>query len=167
MGRGIMAAIPIVIKPPKRDVFEERYFTQGFFDNYEDYEEDGEKALMIKESLLIDNYRPFLSEFNELIGLMTSEEARLASAALPDAKNLDEFAEAFTQENRDYKMPHIDSSSFAFSVLGCRCEQYWLFYNGSYKAILEEYKTLLHFERVLAKAMANPLANAVKFGIFG
>jgi hypothetical protein len=44
---------------------------------------------------------------------------------------------------------------------------YEMFYQGSYKAILEEYSTLNHFEKTLVKAMSNPLANAVKFGIFG
>jgi len=33
--------------------------------------------------------------------------------------------------------------------------------------ILEEYSTLTHFERLLAIAMKNPLAGAVKLGIFG
>jgi hypothetical protein len=64
-------------------------------------------------------------------------------------------------------VPFVYSRYSTFSVLGCRCEQYWLFYNGSYKAFLEEYSTLLHCERILAKAMSNPLVNAVKFGIFG
>ena len=54
-----------------------------------------------------------------------------------------------------------------YKVSGCRCQSYWMFYMGSYKAILEEYATLLHFEKILAKAMNNPLARAVKFGIFG
>jgi len=54
-----------------------------------------------------------------------------------------------------------------FSILGGYCEQYWLFYSGSYKAYLEEYSTLSHFEKVLAKTMKNPLAKAIKFGIFG
>jgi hypothetical protein len=54
-----------------------------------------------------------------------------------------------------------------FSFLGGESEKYWLFYIGSYKAYLETYCTLKHFERILAKAMQNPLASIVKFGIYG
>ena len=35
------------------------------------------------------------------------------------------------------------------------------------RLFLEENATLLHFEKILAKAMKNPLANAVKIGIYG
>ena len=167
MGTGIMAAIPIVFTPPARRPLDERDFVQGFFDNYDTDEADGEKSYVIKEKLLIDNYRPFLSEFYDLIGEDFTKESKLTYATIPDAKDFSEFAEAFRRENRNYDLPYVFESSFAFSVLGCRCEKYWLFYSGSYKAVLEVYRTLLHFERILAKAMANPLANAVKFGIFG
>jgi hypothetical protein len=54
-----------------------------------------------------------------------------------------------------------------FDILGGQCEEFWLFYSGSSKAYLETYDTLVHFERTLAKALKNPLANLVKFGIFG
>ena len=64
-------------------------------------------------------------------------------------------------------MPFIYDIPGMFSTLGCECQVYWLFYSGSYKAFLEEYTALMHFERVLARAMINPLASAIKFGIFG
>jgi hypothetical protein len=44
---------------------------------------------------------------------------------------------------------------------------YLLTYNGSYKAILEEYTTLSDMEKLLAKAYDHPLAKITKFGIFG
>jgi hypothetical protein len=40
-------------------------------------------------------------------------------------------------------------------MLGGLCPEYWLFYSGSSKAYLEEYETLHHFEKVLAKAIKN------------
>lgn len=41
-----------------------------------------------------------------------------------------------------------------------------LFYQGSYKALLEEYSTLEHMDRLLAAAMPeNPLAKVARFGM--
>ena len=66
----------------------------------------------------------------------------------------------------EMKIDHRDFSPTFFEYYDVN-EEYWKFYFGSYKAILEEYSTLTHFERLLAIAMKNPLAGAVKLGIFG
>ena len=167
MGTGIMAAIPLVFKPFRQRNFEEDYFARGFFDNFAIDETSVQKTYIIKEDLLINNYKSFLSEFYELIGEDFFKATKLTLDSIPDAKGLDVFSEVFNGNNRNNCVPFIYDYQSMFSVLGCQCEEYWLFYSGSYKAYLEEYSILLHFEKVLAKTMKNPLANAVKFGIFG
>jgi len=166
MGTGIMAAIPIVFKPYERRTIDPRNFSKGFFNNYDDSNTDGKQIYTIKESLLINNYKTFLTEFYELIDEDFYEEANTNIADLPDVCDLEAFTKFFKGDNRNNRVPFMYGASF-FSVLGCQCMQYWLFYGGSYKAILETYSTLVHFEKILAKSMKNPLANAIKFGIFG
>jgi len=165
MGTGIAAAIPIVFKPYNGRELNESYFPKGFLDNFNVKKSKGEKTYSIKADLLINNYKPFLVEFYNLIEEDFFESTQLIFDNIPDANNLDEFLEAFNR--KDGMPPCIETHYGFFSVSGCRCQPYWLFYMGSYKAILEEYATLLHFEKILAKAMNNPLARAVKFGIFG
>jgi len=166
MGRGIAAAIPLTIKPHDRFGIEKRDFSTGFFDNFDISETDGGKAYTIKPDLLLKNYKSFLLEFYELIEEGFEETTRLVPGGIPDASTLDEFIEAFDGGIRNNREPFI-YYTHAFSFLGGVSDFYWLFYSGSYKADLEVYSTLLHFERILAKAMKNPLAGAVKFGIFG
>ena len=167
MGRGIMAAIPIILRQQEQREFNENYFVQGFFANFDVQEVDGQKIYVLKNDLLINNYESFLKEFYDIIGADFHYETDLTFDAIPVVKNLSEFSEMFSGENRNNHIPFLYDDYFSFSVLGCVCRKYWLFYNGSYKAYLEDYSTLLHFEKVLAKAMQNPLGNVVKFGIFG
>jgi len=167
MGTGIMAAIPLTFRAHDRFRIEEANFTEKFFDNYDIFENEGKKKYVIKKDLLLVNYMQFLKEFHSLIEDDSFEEPNFDSCILKDSNSLDDFIDVFKGKNRNNSVPFIYESPFMFSVLGCVCEKYWLFYSGSYKAILEEYSTLLHFEKILAKAMRNPLAHAIKFGIFG
>jgi hypothetical protein len=165
MGAGIGAAISLVITPRRHNGFDERCFTPGFFDCYNKMEEDSNAFYVMKEDFLINNYKSFLIEFYDCIGADIYKETGLLPDTIPIASNIVEFTEAFDRHKRD-QLPKIYDAPF-FSTLGCECVKFWYFYSGSYKAFLEEYSTLQHFENVLAKAMSNPLSNAVKFGIFG
>ena len=169
MGTGIMAAIPLIIEPYKRYGIDKDHFTIGFFDNYIHETVDGEERYVIKSDVLIKNYKSFLLEFYDLIGEDFEKETEITPDKIPVVADFDEFMETFSYNNRNRKfdLPFIYDSPCTFSVLGCMCNPNWLFYRGSFKAILEEYQSLLHFERVLARAMNNPLSNAVKFGLFG
>jgi len=167
MGTGIMAAIPLIFSTHDRFGLDKKDFTINFFDSYDVSDTDGKKVYTIKTDLLLNNYKPFLAEFYDLIEEDFQEETNLAPDAIPDASNLDEFIEAFGGRNRNNRVPFTYPTPMMFSTLGCVCEEYWLFYSGSYKAYLEVYCTLSHFERILSKTMKNPLANAIKFGIFG
>ena len=167
MGTGINAAIPIILKAHKGHPLNPDYFTQGFFGNYSIEGTHNDQAYVIKQDILINNYKPFLTEFYELIEEDFTEMTNLTYNTIPKANNLDEFFKSFSGKNRNNRAPFIYDIPEMFSILGGYCEQYWLFYSGSYKAYLEEYSTLSHFEKVLAKTMKNPLAKAIKFGIFG
>jgi hypothetical protein len=86
---------------------------------------------------------------------------------VPNARTYDEFEAVFKRDARNGYAPYLEKGSLSFSCLGGECYEYWIFYSGSYKAYLEEYSTLLHFEKLLPKAIKNPLATSVKFAIYG
>jgi hypothetical protein len=151
MGRGIVAAIPIAYNPKN---FSEKFLEGYIFDKEK-------KSYFLKEELLVDNYQSFLEEFYELIGEPKTLEG------IPVAANFSDFEAVFDKDKRDMYAPFLYNSSVMFSFLGGKSSYYWLFYNGSYKAYLEVYSTFLHFERILNKAMKNPLTSFIKFGIFG
>jgi hypothetical protein len=130
-------------------------------------ETEGKKIYTIKPNVLVNNYKPFLTEFYDLIEVDFEKATKLTPDGIPDASTLDKFLAVFDDDARNNRMPFIYDTHYAFSFLGGVSSLYWTFYSGSYKAILEEYSTLMHFERILAKTMKNPLAGAVKFGIFG
>ena len=154
MGTGIMAAIPINIKIERRE-----YFSDNFFKNYNG--DEAKRIFTINRELLIDNYYSFLDEFYACI----NEDYDVGE--IPIVKTYEEFVAAFESDKRNMSVPFLYNDIYTFSYLGGYSNAYWLFYSGSYKAYLEGYSTLMHFERVLVKAMKNPLVNAVKFGIFG
>jgi hypothetical protein len=168
MGRGISGAIPItfgISHNSWKNKIEKEDFSEGFFDCYDEIETDGEILWEIKRDLLVQNYNVFLDEFNNLIELGERRRNWMNLDSIPPTETFDEFEEAFDYGNRNGRVPFLYDN--AFSTIGCECRYIWKFYAGSYKAFLEEYTTLTHFERVIAKSMKNPLAKAVKFGIFG
>jgi len=174
MGTGIMAAVPLVFEPHKsygkQDKLEKRYFSKEFFSNFDFEETESGVNYFIKKDLLLTNYKQFLLEFYDVIEEDFKYETDIDPEEIPIANNFEEFENIFEAMRRNRQVPFIDNGIPRFSgfeVVGCECTKYWLFYDGSYKAYLEVYSTLLHFEKILVKAMNNPLANAVKFGIFG
>jgi len=163
MGTGIAAAIPIVLKPNIHDFsreVEREYFSENFFENYT-VDETG-SIYTIKPELLISNYQSFITEFYDCIG----EKYDAENTPIPCVAHYADFEITFDSNER-YSLPHLQYDSMMFHFLGGKSTKYWLFYHGSFKAILETYCTLLHFERILPKAMKNPLANTVKFGMYG
>ena len=162
MGAGIAAAIPIVLRQDSHDwgtAIERKYFSDNFFECYTVDEE--KKIYTIKPQLLLNNYFSFLTEFYDCIG----EKDDLGT--VPNVNTYDAFEAAFDRDARNAKCPYLESYHIMFSMLGGECKEYWLFYFGSYKAYLETYCTLLHFERTLTRALKKPLASLVKFGIYG
>ena len=166
MSRDLVAAIPLTFQPHNRFGIDKKDLTAGFFDNFDLLDADA-KIFGIKEDLLLQNYKSFLLEFYDLIGEDFEEETEIHPNTIPDVNTLTEFVQIFDGEERNNRVPFIYNSHIAFSTLGGNSSLYWLFYSGSYGAMLETYSTFLHFERVLTKAMKNPLAGVAKFGIFG
>jgi hypothetical protein len=164
MGTGIVAVIPIIIGPYKGEwskTINANNFSKNFFDNYDFNKKEG--LYSIKTDLLVKNYRDFLTEFYTCIDEKDYEKERIEN--IPYVATYDEFENVFEHDARDGYVPYLKSDKYGFSCLGGECDEYWVFYVGSYKAYLEEYRTLLHFEKLLPKAIKNPLANSVKFGI--
>lgn len=178
MGRGIVAAIPIVLGAPPRswgEKIEKKYFSEHFLNNYtvhqiNDHVTGGlQDCYTHKPELLIDNYASFLAEFYGCIG-EEEEKDKIITACenFPRMETIDDFIGIFEKKpDKPYYMPFVYDSHTAFTFLGGVSTLYWVFYSGSYKAFLEEFTTLKHFEKLLPKAITNPLANSVKVGIFG
>ena len=136
-----MAALPITFNPEGRyGQIENKYFTEGFFDNF-DAPEEGKKLYTIKQDLLLNNYKSFLLEFYELIGEDFQSETDISADAIPAADSLDEFMEVFSSNVRNNRKPFVYGHSSMFSTLGCECDDYWLFHSGSSNAYLETYST--------------------------
>jgi len=162
MGAGIAAAIPMVLRPSRHGwgkTIERGNFSDQFFDNYT-VDESGD-IYTIKPEVLVENYQSFLAESRNCIG----EEYE--ADKVPSAGTYDEFVRVFDFHTHNVGYPFVCERRSTFSFLGGESYKYWHFYSGSYKAFLETYCTLTHLERLLAKAMRNPLAHCVKFGIFG
>ena len=168
MGAGIAAAIPLVFKPYDNDYFDgakAEYFSQRFLENYTVEEKESanksirvmkdgsvkkpmERVYSIKKDLLIDNYRSLLTEFYTLIDEDLYKKTGMTTDGIPDTQSIDDFISIFGKNNSERRLPFVYKGSRAFSVLGCRCEEYWVFYMGSYKAYLEVYSTLLLSSRI-------------------
>ena len=159
MGRGIAAVVPIVFGKGRHHYPE--YFSSTFFEKYDKH--DDEEIYTLKTDFLIENYKPFLDEFYDLIG----ETDRLTKRELPNVTTFEAFEESFDHRERNGWSPFLYEGHGFFSFSGGESSYFWHFYSGSNKAMLEVYSTLNHFERVLQKTMTNPLADVIKFGLFG
>ncbi|MDR0688057.1 MAG: hypothetical protein LBF55_05130 [Prevotellaceae bacterium] len=175
MGTGIYGAIPV------RFTFESRWNSSeknkkgflksspsGILDFYreEKTEEEGKEVTYytVKPDMLLPHFKEFFFEFCALIG--ESELPKLCEKfnsdydAIVAANDLEAFMEHFSYKHHTeydpFNFPHLDFSDI-------ECSSNLTIYRGSYKAILEEYSTLYHMEKLLVAATSNPLAKLVKF----
>ena len=163
MGVRISAAVPLKFRNIGFSMLEVD-FAKSFMNNYDTNYYSGERIYSIKTDVLFDNYKDFLYEFYELIGEDVSEDSWLSSIS-PSINNIEDFKTEFSFENST-DAPYVDDSRYFFTE-GCECLEYWVFYNGSFKVMLEDESTLFHFEKVLTKIMKNPLGRSIKFGMEG
>jgi len=176
MGTGISGAILLEfsIETSRKEEFI-KSSVNGFLDNYKilpESEGGRYEKYLIKDEVLVPNYAEFLKEFHTLIydefkgfdGPYDYKPDEACTTKLLSCKTREEFDDVFSRKNRNATSPFICSM---LSVLDCYRNTPFVFYMGSYKALLEEYSTLTHMERMLAKAMKNPLKTSVKFGIYG
>ena len=178
MGAGIEGSIFLEFELEKRrksDFF--KYSAEGILDNYTLLQNGAEneryEKYVIKENIFLSNYANFIEEFYILIegefkGFYPpfSREPDLEYAKkLLSCKTREEFDKAFARnESRNARVPFVeDSNSFVSQYLGCQWIMPFRIYSGSYKAYLETYCTLTHMERMLVKAMNNPLKNTFRF----
>jgi hypothetical protein len=173
MGCGISGAIPIDFNLKKKNfagkdkTIMELNLAEGFFDFYDESEEEKDiLSYCIKSDLLLPNFKDFYFGFHALIdnkyALKNTEAFNDNYDAIVKQNDMDAFLDYFYEKK--YEVPFCDSGGFSTNM---RCGTVLLFYRGSYKAILEEYSTFYHMERLLVKAFDNPLAKVVKFGLFG
>jgi hypothetical protein len=142
----------------------DKRFHKEFFNFFNRKKTGNDYVFTVKNDFLLANYKDFLCEFYQLIEEDLCERAKITmESELLKIKDMDSFRSAFEHYARNGHIPDICSSRGMVSVLGCNCIESRVFYFGSYKAYLEEYTTFTHFERILVKAMKNPLAKIVKF----
>jgi hypothetical protein len=166
MGRGISAGIFLEFEVASRKVND---FSDDFLACYE--LECGEENLYkINESFFLENYKGLLEEFNyffeiEEVGCHHDDEKELTIDDVPDFKTMEEFCSFWNKSKRKGGMPLNCKSDFDTATGIPRLT--WLFYEGTYKANLEDYYSLYHFEKAVQDAIKNPLGKLVKLGLYG
>jgi hypothetical protein len=163
MGQGICGGIQLDFEIEDYEIKRYgKYFPPTYFDFYTN---KTKSLYTIKPKMFLSYYGDLLIEFNNIIGEDLSQTGVTAESELLKISNYKQFKEAFSYSNRNGEVPVIMDSAVSFVV--CETRSAWVFYLGSYKAYLEEYSTLIHFERVLAQTMKNPLAPIIRLGIIG
>ncbi|MDR2085838.1 MAG: hypothetical protein LBP72_01565 [Dysgonamonadaceae bacterium] len=183
MGTGIIGGIPLVFRfgskwrysemDAKRD--KERFIKHApkdFFDFYNEELHDLEisktKSLpvtyyVIKPEILLPNFKEYFYKFNELIGESDYpddyEKFNDEYDVVVKSNDLKKFIEYFTDSRGEpYMFSEVEMSYVDVS-------KNLLIYRGSYKAILEEWTSLQHMERLLWAAMDHPLAKVTRIGM--
>lgn len=149
-----------------------RHAPKNFFDFYNEelceIETGKQKKVMvpyytIKPEVLLPNFKDFFYAFRKLIG----EDEEPMGEKLDDkydavvaTNDLDKFVEYFDQHSGS-----VPSIFPYFAAAYISIDTNLLVYQGSYKAMLEEYSSLLHMERLLWAAMDNPLAKVMRIGM--
>jgi hypothetical protein len=172
MGAGIGGVIPLIFHLSK-DSWEKNDSSKksmgNFVDFYDEVKEKDSVYYCIKDVLLLDNFKDFYFRFHTLIDTEDNvKNTDLFNAKYDEivaTKNSDAFVEFFSK-NYNYGPRCMDGAFFSSSD-EIICDRILTFYNGSYKAILEEYSTLYHMRKLLAKALDNPLAKVANFGMLG
>jgi hypothetical protein len=184
MGTGIIGCIPLSFcfsdepwgfksdEQRNKEAFI-RHAPKDFFDFYnkKEYEEEtGKKTEMvtsyeIKPEILLPNLKDFFFEFYQLIDDVVEEES---AAKFNDEYDVivasgdyDKFCDYFNNRSGGI-VPFI---SPYFDAMYIENRKNLHIYNGSYKAILEEWSSLSHMERLLWAAMKHPLAKVMRFGM--
>jgi hypothetical protein len=176
MGRCIATCIPFEIKIEPYYHYE-KYFADGFFDCFTETEKN---FYHLKEDLFIANYKDFVLEFSDLIdkkmllSYHRDSEGKLchvfieADDPLINQTTAEGFKDIFSRDNRNALIPFFEEQPPYFLSTTCsQCGDVWLFYSDGGKSYLESYDILRVAERFISKSMKNPLAKAVKFGLYG
>jgi hypothetical protein len=181
MGTGIMGAIPLSFRFDRgswsgdEQRNKERFIKHAPKDFFDFYNEEPqietiggkEETVMyyeIKPEVLLPDFKDFFFEFHRLIDAIPyqgdEEKFNDEYDAIVASNDLDKFI-AYFEEHSD-GVPCIFPYFEPMYITEC---ENLLVYQGSYKAILEEWSTLSHMERLLWKAMKHPLAKVMRFGM--
>jgi hypothetical protein len=181
MGTGIMGAIPLSFRFESGtwEGDEQRYkemfikhAPKDFFDFYNEKQQkettgNKEKTMtyyVIKPDLLIPNFKDFFFEFHKLLDtppeLFNGDNFNDKYDAVVASNDLEKFIAYFEGCSGD--APRIFPYFETMYITKC---VNLLVYQGSYKAILEEWSTLSDMESLLWAAMKHPLAKVMRFGM--
>jgi hypothetical protein len=182
MGQSVAAAIPVTFSIPEAsDKFKAKERKEwlvanlpfDFFDKSKNSE--GEVIFHLKTQLLLENFKDFFVQFHTTI----------CSVDLPEYKKIfdSQYDNAVAQGGVKTFLSLLDGrycgqgfglpsykenlASFFHPPLPMRCNTYILFYLNLGKVILEEYAHLYDMQRLLLKAIDNPLAKVAQVGVFG
>jgi len=185
MGQGIIGTIPLSFRFKKnrweyheaeglesKKCFAE-YAAKDFFDYYDVNQNENEKGgidtvYTIKPEILLPNFKSFYFEFQNLIG---NDEN---SCKQGNIEKFDcDYDRAVALGKIDEFLKHFDDNSGWSPTIYSYFEAIYidtfgddlLVYQGSYKAFLEVWSTLIHMEKMLRAAMPQqPLAKVFRFG---
>jgi hypothetical protein len=179
MGTGILGAIPIAFRVSEgvwegdkeryKKQFTARYPISDFYDEKEMKNSKigkQESYYEIKPEVLLPQFKNFYYAFHQLIGEieLSTECTKFNDKydTIVATNDLGLFMEHFKDH---YRYDPYDCDYFEWSYIDCFHNL--CFYRGSYKAILEEYSTLYHMEKLLVAAMGQeyPLAKLVQISL--
>lgn len=164
MGVGIAGIIPLAftVKPCNKEDLEEEFLDCYVYD-------ENQEVYFIKMDFLMNNFKHFSLEFKKTLKTSDTEfDVDWEKFDLLDFDNCNfQVLEEFFKVNKKGYRPSFEHGRYGISVLNIEVYRYLLIYFGSYKAYLEEYSTLQDMEFLTTKAIENPLAKVVKYGMYG
>jgi hypothetical protein len=184
MGQSVSAAIPVTFSIPKAsDQFEAKrrlkWLTANipfdFFDKVKVKDSEGEVVYRLKTQLLLENFKDFFIQFHTAIGsadlpeyMKTFDSQYDNAVAQGDVKTFLSLLDG-RYRGKGFGLPSYKENlaSFFHPPLPIRCNTYIQFYMNLGKIILEDYVHLLDMQRLLLKAIDNPLARVAQVGVFG
>jgi len=163
MGQGITAGIYFGFEVKHG---ENADFPQEFLDCYE----KDKNRYILKEDFFLKHFKGFLEEFNDFFEIgreireIYYDSEPIPLSEIPEFKTKEEFHNYWSRKSRNAPASYVN---FFRPVIGCNPKEVWLFYDGSYKAYLETYTSLRHFEKAAQAVIKNPLGKLIKMGLYG
>jgi hypothetical protein len=170
---GILLEFSFLDSSDKKDFLQHQYSTEFMKFYTEVYSEKNKKSsYVLNYPELLPQFKGFYTGLHEIL----DHQKRLTKMncfgpeydRIVSENDYDGFIEYFRTgvPYSDVPEPQIYKGHY-FSTLYIDPYLYLNIYDGSYKAILEEYSTLNDMRNLLIKAYDHPLSKLMLFGIFG
>lgn len=173
MGQGIVGLIPIKLTLDKGHQNDISTFSEGYFSYFDCIEDDGVSLVYeIKKEIIFENFKNYFLQFNKMIHSPIWQEIFWIDSYWPEfEKHIlnDDFTTILNDLEKlsNTEIPFFCGTYNYVTDYDMKVNKSIVFYEGSYKAYLEDYSTLIHMHRLLKQALKNPLSEITRFCLFG